>query len=56
MAVRKLIEKLKNEDGFNLLLDITAIDYLKYPDVTVSRFALVYIFRDKNLKESSKNE
>lgn len=49
--IKSTILKLKNEDGFNLLLDITAIDYLKYPDVTPSRFALVYILRDKTFKK-----
>ena len=49
--IKPLITKLKNEDGYNLLLDITVIDYLKYPDVTPSRFAVVYILRDKTFKK-----
>ncbi|WP_428025996.1 NADH-quinone oxidoreductase subunit D [Arcobacter sp.] len=49
--IKSTIKKLKNEDGYTLLLDITAIDYLKYPDVTPSRFALIYILRDKTFKK-----
>jgi len=49
--IKSTIKKLKNEDGYILLLDITAIDYLKYPDVTPSRFALTYILRDKTFKK-----
>lgn len=45
------ISKLKNEDNYTLLLDVTAIDYLKYPDVTPSRFAVVYILRDSTFKK-----
>ncbi|MGA1941409.1 NADH-quinone oxidoreductase subunit D [Arcobacter sp. YIC-310] len=45
------ISKLKNEDKYTILLDITAIDYLKYPDVTPSRFAVVYILRDSTFKK-----
>ncbi len=49
--IRETILKLKNNDSFNLLLDITVIDYLKYPDVTPSRFAVVYILRDRTFKK-----
>jgi NADH-quinone oxidoreductase subunit C/D len=49
--IKSTIKKLKDEEGYNLLLDITAIDYLKYPDVTPSRFALIYILRDKTFKK-----
>jgi len=49
--IKSTILKLKNEDGYNLLLDITATDYLKYPDVTPSRFALTYILRDKTFRK-----
>jgi NADH-quinone oxidoreductase subunit C/D len=45
------ITKLKNEENYEILLDITAIDYLKYPDVTPSRFAIVYILRDSSFKK-----
>ncbi|UTJ06078.1 NADH-quinone oxidoreductase subunit D [Arcobacter roscoffensis] len=45
------ISKLKNEDNYTLLLDVTAIDYLKYPDVIPSRFAVVYILRDSTFKK-----
>lgn len=48
--LKSTILNLKNEGGYTILLDITAIDYLKYPDVTPSRFAVIYILRDKNFK------
>ncbi len=46
----KVIELKSN--GFDILLDITAIDYLKYPQKPQNRFSLVYIFRDKNFKNT----
>ena len=49
-AIKSTILKLKNEDNYSILLDITVIDYLKFPDVTVSRFAVVYILRDSSFK------
>ncbi|RXJ97871.1 NADH-quinone oxidoreductase subunit NuoD [Arcobacter sp. CECT 8986] len=48
--IRNTISKLKN-DGYSLLLDITAIDYLNYPDTTNSRFAVVYVLRDHTFKK-----
>ena len=44
------IFKLKNEKDYTILLDITAIDYLNFPDITPSRFAVVYILRDATFK------
>lgn len=44
--LKSTISKLKNEDNYNILLDITAVDYLKFPDITPSRFAVIYILRD----------
>jgi len=49
--IKTTISKLKNEEDYTILLDITVIDYLKYPDVTPSRFAVVYILRDKTFKK-----
>ncbi|WP_418179365.1 NADH-quinone oxidoreductase subunit D [Aliarcobacter lanthieri] len=49
--IRNTILKLKNEESYTLLLDITAIDYLKFPDTTPSRFAVVYILRSNNFKK-----
>ena len=48
--IKSTILKLKNEDNYTTLLDITVIDYLKFPDVTPSRFAVVYILRDQSFK------
>lgn len=42
---------LAYENGGELLLDITIIDYLDYVLPQPSRFALVYIIRHKNFKE-----
>lgn len=44
--LKSTILKLKNEDNYTILLDVTAVDYLKFPDVTPSRFAVIYILRD----------
>ncbi|WP_419678161.1 NADH-quinone oxidoreductase subunit D [Aliarcobacter lanthieri] len=49
--IRNTILKLKNEESYTLLLDITAIDYLKFPDTTPSRFAVVYVLRSNNFKK-----
>jgi NADH-quinone oxidoreductase subunit C/D len=49
--IKETIIKLKNEENYSILLDITIIDYLKYPDVTPSRFAIVYILRDETFKK-----
>lgn len=43
--------QLAYENGGELLLDITIIDYLDYVLPQSSRFALVYIIRHKNFKE-----
>lgn len=50
--LKPTIIRLKNEEGYNLLLDITAIDYLAYPVKSEKRFALIYILRDKTFKKS----
>ena len=49
--LKSTITKLKNEENYVLLLDITVVDYLEFPDVTPSRFAVVYIFRDSSYKK-----
>jgi len=48
----KIKETIKNlkESGFHFLVDLTVIDYLTYCKKTPSRFALIYILRDKNFK------
>lgn len=48
--IKSTISKLKNEDNYSILLDVTVVDYSKYPDVTPSRFAVVYILRDGSFK------
>jgi len=49
--IKSRIKKLKNEENYSILLDITVIDYLKHPDVTLSRFAVIYILRDNTFKK-----
>lgn len=49
--LKSTIAKLKNEEKYIILLDITAVDYIKYPDVTPSRFAVIYILRDISFKK-----
>ena len=49
--LKSTITKLKNEENYVLLLDITVVDYSEFPDVTPSRFAAVYIFRDSTYKK-----
>jgi len=49
--LKSTIFKLKNDENYTILLDITAVDYSKYPDITPSRFAVVYILRDSTFKK-----
>jgi len=50
--LRETVLNLKNKDKFSLLLDITAVDYLKYPVKFDHRFALIYILRDESFKKT----
>ena len=49
--LKSTISKLKNDENYTILLDITAIDYSKFPDITPSIFAVVYILRDETFKK-----
>jgi len=49
--LKQTILKLKNEEKYNILLDVTAVDYLKYPETTPSRFAVIYVLRSLSLKK-----
>ena len=44
------VKCLKEKDGFHFLADITAIDYSLYNQTTPTRFALIYLLRDKEFK------
>ena len=48
--LKSTISKLKNEENYTILLDVTAVDYLTFSDVTPSRFAIIYILRDSSFK------
>lgn len=49
--IKSTILNLKENENYSILLDVTAIDFLEYPDVTPSRFAIVYILRDSSFKK-----
>ena len=40
--IHMVLAHLKKERGFDLLVDVTAVDYLEYPDAT-DRYGVVYI-------------
>jgi len=44
------LTSLKNEHGFDLLVDITCVDYLNYRDAT-DRFGLVYLLANTETNE-----
>ena len=44
------MQSLRGEFGFDLLVDITCVDYLKYRDAT-DRFGLVYLLANTNTNE-----
>jgi NADH-quinone oxidoreductase subunit C/D len=49
--IKSTILNLKEKENYSILLDVTAIDFLEYPDVTPSRFAIIYILRDSSFKK-----
>ena len=49
--IKSVIKNLKENEKYTILLDVTAIDYLEYPEATPSRFAVVYILRSENFKK-----
>lgn len=48
--IYEAIKCLKEEDDFHFLADITAIDYSTFKKSMPSRFAVVYLLRDKEFK------
>ncbi|WP_331775440.1 NADH-quinone oxidoreductase subunit D [Sulfurospirillum sp. 1612] len=46
--MKEAIIYLKNNLNFNYLVDITAVDYLKYPTKKTKRFAIIYLLRDES--------
>ena len=48
--LKNVLTFLKNEEGFHFLADITAIDYSNFNSSMPSRFAVVYLLRDKEFK------
>ncbi|AZL54588.1 NADH-quinone oxidoreductase subunit D [Aliarcobacter skirrowii] len=51
--LRSTLLNLKNNQDFTILLDMTAVDYLKFPDSTPSRFAVVYVLRSSDFKKET---
>ena len=51
--LRATLLKLKKDDDFTILLDMTAVDYSKFPDSTPSRFAVVYVLRSSDFKKET---
>ncbi|GAB1466174.1 hypothetical protein MASR2M54_16740 [Aliarcobacter cryaerophilus] len=51
--LRATLLKLKKDDDFAILLDMTAVDYSKFPDSTPSRFAVVYVLRSSDFKKET---
>ncbi|MCT7480986.1 NADH-quinone oxidoreductase subunit D [Aliarcobacter cryaerophilus] len=51
--LRATLLKLKKDEDFTILLDMTAVDYLKFPDSTPSRFAVVYVLRSSDFKKET---
>lgn len=51
--LRATLLKLKKDDDFTILLDMTAVDYSKFTDSTPSRFAVVYVLRSSDFKKET---
>ena len=51
--IKSQIKKLKDEQNYSILLDVTATDYLKHPDKEDSfRFEIIYILRTSDFKST----
>jgi NADH-quinone oxidoreductase subunit C/D len=50
--IKEVVSYLKNELNYNFFIDLTAIDYLNYIEKKKSRFAIVYIFRSEDFKNT----
>ena len=48
--LKAALECLKNQCGFDMLVDITAVDYLHYPDAK-DRFAVIYALQNLETAE-----
>ena len=51
--LRATLLRLKKDEDFTILLDMTAVDYSKFPDSTPSRFAVVYVLRNSDFKKET---
>lgn len=46
-----VLERLKTGFGFDLLVDVTCVDYLDYPEPRPDRFGLVYLLANTDTNE-----
>ena len=51
--LRATLLRLKKDEDFTILLDMTAVDYSKFSDSTPSRFAVVYVLRSSDFKKET---
>ena len=51
--LRATLLRLKKDEDFTILLDMTAVDYSKFPDSTPSRFAVVCVLRSSDFKKET---
>lgn len=49
--LRQLFKIKKRWKNITITLDMTAVDYSKFPDSTPSRFAVVYVLRSSDFKK-----
>ena len=49
-VLHPVLEYLQTEHGFDMLVDMTAVDYLEYPDA-VDRFGVVYLLLNTTANE-----
>ncbi len=50
--IKEAIKELKEEFDYTFLSDITAVDYLEYTNKYDKRYAIVYILKDKDFKNT----
>ncbi|PRM90581.1 NADH-quinone oxidoreductase subunit D [Aliarcobacter cryaerophilus] len=51
--LKSTLLRLKKDEDFIILLDMTVVDYSKFPDSTPSRFAVVYVLRSSDFKKET---
>jgi len=54
-AIAQVLSWLRNEQGYDLLVDLTCVDYLNYRDAS-DRFGLVYLLTAEEFKGTGNSE